>query len=47
MAKSIAIICKGPSVLKSTEEFVSTFDDVAICNFPPMTGYEKYVGTRA
>ena len=47
MAKSIAIICKGPSVLESTEEFVRTFDDVAICNYPPMTGYERYIGTRA
>ena len=47
MKKSVAIIGKGPSVLKSTKEFVDTFDEVAICNFPPMEGYEKYIGNRA
>jgi len=47
MAKSVVIIGKGPSVLKSTKEFVDSFDEVAICNFPPMEGYEKYIGSRA
>ena len=45
--KSVVIIGKGYSVLKSTKEFVDSFDDVAICNFPPMIGYEQYIGTRA
>ena len=43
MKKSVAIIGKGPSVLKSTKEFVDTFDEVAICNFPQMEGYENYI----
>lgn len=47
MKKSVVIIGKGPSVLNSTEEFVSSFDEVAICNFPPMDGYEEYIGTKA
>jgi hypothetical protein len=47
MKKSVVIIGKGPSVLNSTEEFVNCFDEVAICNFPPIDGYEKYIGTRA
>ena len=47
MKKSIVVIGKGPSVLQSTEEFISTFDEVAICNFPPIEGYEKYIGKKA
>ena len=47
MTKSVAIIGKGPSALKSTKEHVDSFDEVAICNFPPMEGYEQYIGTRA
>ena len=47
MKKSVVIIGKGPSVLKSKKEFIDSFDEVAICNFPPMDGYEKYIGTRA
>ena len=47
MKKSIIIIGKGPSVLQSTREFVESFDEVAICNFPPMNGYEKHIGTKA
>jgi len=45
--KSVVIIGKGHSVLKSTKEFVDSFDDVVICNFPPIVGYEKHIGTRA
>jgi len=45
--KSIVIICKGPSALKSSKEFIESFDEVAICNFPPMRGYEEYVGNKA
>ncbi len=47
MGKSVVIIGKGPSVLNSTADFISTFDEVAICNFPPMEGYENYIGTKA
>jgi len=47
MSRSVVVIGKGPSVLKSTVEFIETFDDVAICNFPPIEKYEKYIGTRA
>ena len=47
MSKSVAIIGKGLSVLKSTRDFVDSFDEVVICNFPPIKGYEKYIGNRA
>ena len=47
LSKSVVIIGKGPSVLKSTKEFVDSFDEVAICNFPPMDGYDQYIGNRA
>ena len=47
MKKSVVIIGKGPSVLKSTSDFIESFDEVAICNFPPIEGYEKFIGTRA
>ena len=47
MGKSVVIIGKGPSVLKSTREYVESFDLVAICNFPPIEGYEQYIGTKA
>ena len=46
MSKSVVIVGKGPSVLNSTEEFMNSFDEVAFCNFPPVEGYEKYIGTR-
>lgn len=47
MSKSVVIIGKGPSVLNSTKELIDSFDDVAICNFPPIKGYSRYIGTRA
>ena len=47
MSKSVVIIGKGPSVKSSTREFIESYDDVAICNFPPMEGYEQYIGERA
>ena len=47
MNKSVVIIGKGPSVLNSTKEFVDSFDEVAICNFPPIDGYEQLIGNRA
>ena len=47
MKKSIVIIGKGPSVLKSTNSLIDSYDEVAICNFPPIEGYEQYIGTRA
>ena len=45
--KSVVIIGKGPSVSKSTKEFVDSFDEVAICNFPPMENYEHFISNRA
>ena len=45
--KSVIIIGKGPSVLQSTREFVESFDEVAICNWPPILGYEQYPGSKA
>ena len=47
MNKSVVIIGKGPSVLKSTQEFVCSFDEVVICNFPPIEGYDQYIGNKA
>ena len=34
MSKSIIIFGKGPSLLRCTKEFVDTYDDIAICNYP-------------
>ena len=45
--KSVVIIGKGPSVLKSTKAFVDSFDEVAICNFPPMEKYQHLISNRA
>jgi hypothetical protein len=47
MKKSVVIIGKGPSILKSNKKIIDSFDEVAICNFPPIEGYEKHIGTRA
>mgnify|MGYP003136531471 CR=1 FL=1 len=44
--KSVVIVGKGTSVLKSTEKYMSQFDEIAFCNFPPITGYEKYIGSK-
>tara|TARA_R110002020_G_scaffold257499_1_gene471161 strand:- start:73 stop:663 length:591 start_codon:yes stop_codon:yes gene_type:complete len=46
MPKSIAIIGKGPSVLRCTKDFIDSFDEVAGCGRPVFKGYEKYVGDR-
>tara|TARA_B100000287_G_C20621716_1_gene776186 strand:+ start:64 stop:654 length:591 start_codon:yes stop_codon:yes gene_type:complete len=46
MSKSIAIIGKGPSVLRCTRNFVDSFDEVALCGRPVFQGYEKYIGSR-
>ena len=46
MNKSVAIIGKGPSVLKSTKAFVDSFDEVAGCGRPVFRGYEQYIGRR-
>jgi len=45
--KSVVIIGKGPSVKKSTKEFVDSFDEVAICNFPPMEKHDHLTSNRA
>ena len=47
MSKSVAIIGKGPSVKHSTKELIDSFDDVAICNFPPMEKYQHLISNRA
>lgn len=44
--KSVVVVGKGPSVLDSSVEFISQFDEVAFCNFPLVKGYEKYIGTK-
>ena len=47
MKKSVAIIGKGPSVRYSTKDFIDSFDEVAICNFPPMENYQHLISNRA
>jgi len=47
MTRSVAIIGKGPSVRYSTKAFVDSFDDIAICNFPPMENYQHLISNRA
>jgi hypothetical protein len=46
LSKSVVIVGKGPSVMRSSKEFVESFDEVAFCNFPPVDGYEKCIGTH-
>lgn len=45
--KSVVIIGKGPSVSNSTKAFIESFDEVAICNFPPMENYQHLISNRA
>ena len=45
--KSVVIIGKGPSVQYSSKEFIDSFDEVAICNFPPMEKYQHLISNRA
>lgn len=44
---SIVIIAKGPSVLKCNKQFIDSFSQVAIINYPVYTGYEKYISNHA
>jgi hypothetical protein len=46
MKKSIAILGKGPSILRCTKDFIDSFDEVAGCGRPVFKGYEKYIGNR-
>ena len=46
MSKSVIIIGKGPSVLRSTKKLVDSFDEVAGCGRPVFKDYEQYVGNR-
>ena len=45
--KSIVIIGKGPSVRRSSKEFIDSFDEVAICNHPPYSGYDHLISDHA
>jgi len=45
--KSIVVIGKGPSVRRSSKEFIDSFDEVAICNHPPYSGHEHLISNRA
>ena len=47
MNNSIVIIGKGPSVQRCTEEFIDSFDEVAICNHPVYDGYEHLISNHA
>tara|TARA_Y100000389_G_scaffold204879_1_gene260373 strand:+ start:316 stop:984 length:669 start_codon:yes stop_codon:yes gene_type:complete len=39
MSKSIIIFGKGPSVLKCNKEYVNSFDDIALCNYPVLNDF--------
>ena len=41
--KSAVIIGKGPSILKTTPDYINRFDDVIICNKPIWDGYDKHM----
>jgi hypothetical protein len=45
--KSLAVVGKGHSVNRCTKKFIDSFGEVAICNFPPMDGYEHLISNRA
>jgi len=47
MSRSAIIIGKGPSILRTTSEYVNGFDDVVIVNRPIWDGYEKHIPKRA
>jgi len=47
MSRSAIIIGKGPSILRTTSEYVNSFDDVVIVNRPVWDGYEKHIPKRA
>ena len=47
MGRSAIIIGKGPSILRTTSEYVSSFDDIIIVNRPVWDGYEKHIPRKA
>jgi hypothetical protein len=46
-ARSCVVVGKGPSILKTTPDYINRFDDVIICNKPIWDGYEKYIPKKA
>ena len=47
MGRSAILVGKGPSILRTTSEYVNSFDDVVIVNRPVWDGYEKHIPKRA
>ena len=47
MGKSAILIGKGPSILRTTSEYVRSFDDVVIVNRPIWDGYENHIPRKA
>jgi hypothetical protein len=47
MGRSAILIGKGSSILRTTSEYVSSFDDVIIVNRPIWDGYENHIPRRA
>lgn len=45
--KSVIIIGKGPSVLKSKRNWVESFKEAAMINAVPFEGYEEHIGNKA
>lgn len=46
MSTSIVILGKGKSVLKSTKNYIDSFDKVAFINMLKISDYENYISTR-
>ena len=47
MGRSAILVGKGTSILRTTSEYVNSFDDVVIVNRPVWDGYEKHIPKRA
>lgn len=45
--KSVVIIAKGPSVHRSTKEWIDQFEKIAIINHVPFEGFEDKIGNKA
>ena len=44
--KSVAIIGKGPSILKCSSKYLDNHDDIILCNKPVFKGYESNIPFR-
>lgn len=47
MGKSVVIIGKGPSILRTSSAYINSFDKIVIINRPVWEGYEKFIPKKA